>query len=56
MSENNQEPVDEVQPDADVQNQEAQLDCEENSSQEEEKSQVLDKCQLWANWHIFQNI
>ena len=53
MSENHQEPVDEVQPDADVQNQEAQLDGEENSSEEEEKSQVLDKCQLWANWHIF---
>ena len=53
MSENDPHPIDEPQPDADVQKQEAQVDSEENSSDEEEKGHVLDKCRLWANWHIF---
>ncbi len=53
MSENAPHPIDEPQPDADVQKQEAQVDSEENSSDEEEKGHVLDKCRLWANWHIF---
>lgn len=53
MSENNKDSFDKLLPDADVQNQEEQAESEDNSSEKEEKSNVLDKCQLWANWHIF---
>ncbi len=53
MPENNQESFDEVQPIVDFQQLELELQCDDDSSEDEEKDIVSEKCRLWTNWYVF---